>query len=157
MAGQEINRPVGCPEGSWGSGKGLQTCSHWAGVGCVQTVQMSLVWHEGKNTVPTSRSLSHPPRQHACGQPSVHGSPDPLIQTQPPGIQRPLLLFYAVSDTRTRLRSGAQGPATLHGRLGNLLWEFSCVPQSRHKVVQAQLCAFVVFWIWAFVLGWTVP
>lgn len=30
LAGQEINRPVGCPEGSWGSGKGLQTCSHWA-------------------------------------------------------------------------------------------------------------------------------
>lgn len=53
--------------------------------------------------------------------------------------------------------SGAQGPATLHGLLGNLLWEFSCVPQSCHEVVQAQLCAFVVFWIWAFVLGWTVP
>lgn len=41
--------------------------------------------------------------------------------------------------------SGAQRPANLHSLLGNLLWEFSCVPQSHHKVVQAQFCTFVVF------------
>jgi hypothetical protein len=30
---------------------------------------------------------------------------------------------------------------------------FSCVPQSHHKVEQAQFCTSVVLWIWALVLG----